>query len=142
MTRTTSPPKKMISQWWYQLQFLTGGSFVLYLCFELYFGSTRPDFPPELLTKIFLNLAYKSLLRVMAVCVRWNAIVAQDPSLAVHMFKKCTQVYVEPGARIYISDACHPRSKDAWIGSRSHEIRTFAPEPEPLRARNYFSPGL
>ncbi|KAJ7464558.1 hypothetical protein FB451DRAFT_1179680 [Mycena latifolia] len=33
------------------------------------------DFSPELLAKIFLNLSYKSLLSVMAVSVKWNAIV-------------------------------------------------------------------
>ncbi|KAJ7742869.1 hypothetical protein B0H16DRAFT_1860684 [Mycena metata] len=45
------------------------------------------DFPPELLTKIFLGLSYKSLLRVLTVCARWKAIVATDPGLSVQLFK-------------------------------------------------------
>ncbi|KAJ7289187.1 hypothetical protein C8J57DRAFT_1706083, partial [Mycena rebaudengoi] len=59
------------------------------------------DFPPELLTKIFLSLPYESLLRVMAVSVRWNAIVTQHPELTVQMFKKSSEVYVEPGSRTH-----------------------------------------
>ncbi|KAJ7509756.1 hypothetical protein B0H11DRAFT_1257484 [Mycena galericulata] len=55
------------------------------------------DFPPELLTKIFLQLSYGSLLSVTAVCVQWNAIVTDDPALRVQMFKKLSKVYVEPG---------------------------------------------
>ncbi|KAF7356261.1 hypothetical protein MVEN_00957600 [Mycena venus] len=56
------------------------------------------EFPTELLTRIFLHLSYKSLLRVEAVCVQWKSIVAKDPELSVQMFKKISQVYVEPGS--------------------------------------------
>lgn len=56
------------------------------------------DFPPELLTRIFLQLSYKSLLSVLAVSVLWNALVTEDPALSVQMFKKRSTVYAEPGA--------------------------------------------
>ncbi|KAJ7181005.1 hypothetical protein C8R46DRAFT_1071171 [Mycena filopes] len=56
------------------------------------------DFPPELLTKIFLHLSFKSLLRVLAVCSRWEAIVKTDASLGVKLFKKLSKVYVEVGS--------------------------------------------
>ncbi|KAJ6530030.1 hypothetical protein DFH09DRAFT_1184421 [Mycena vulgaris] len=55
------------------------------------------DFPPELLTKIFLNLSYKCLLSVLAVSVQWNDIVKQDPALSVQIFKRRSMVYVAPG---------------------------------------------
>ncbi|KAJ7181445.1 hypothetical protein C8R43DRAFT_969175 [Mycena crocata] len=54
------------------------------------------DFPPELLIKIFLKLSYKSLLSVTEVSSQWNAIVAKDPALGVLMFKKPSEVYIEP----------------------------------------------
>jgi hypothetical protein len=49
------------------------------------------------LAKIFLQLSYKSLLRVLAVSVQWNAIVSKDPALSVQMFKRLSTVYVETG---------------------------------------------
>jgi len=64
------------------------------------------DFPPELLTKIFLNLSYKSLLCVLAVSAQWNIIVATDSALGVQMFKKVSKVYVEPG----VGHLCAPDS--------------------------------
>ncbi|KAF8201086.1 hypothetical protein K438DRAFT_635512 [Mycena galopus ATCC 62051] len=78
------------------------------------------EFPPELLTRLFLHLSYKSLLRVQAVCVQWNAIVAKDPQLSVQMFKKLSTVYVEPGC-----------SKPSF----QHESGpgTYAPNSEPVR---------
>ncbi|KAJ7631376.1 hypothetical protein DFH06DRAFT_1224350 [Mycena polygramma] len=59
--------------------------------------SSLSDFPPELLTRVFLQLPYHSLLSVEAVCVQWNALVTQDPELSVKMFRKRSTVYVEPG---------------------------------------------
>ncbi|KAJ7108840.1 hypothetical protein C8R43DRAFT_1043613 [Mycena crocata] len=56
------------------------------------------DFPPELLTRIFLQLSFKSLLCVLAVSAQWNAIVAEDPALKVHMFKSLSKEYVEEGS--------------------------------------------
>ncbi|KAJ7108841.1 hypothetical protein C8R43DRAFT_184568 [Mycena crocata] len=56
------------------------------------------DFPPELLTRIFLQLSYKSLLCVLAVSAQWNAIVADDPALKVQMFKSLSKEYVEEGS--------------------------------------------
>ncbi|KAJ7509760.1 hypothetical protein B0H11DRAFT_2184279 [Mycena galericulata] len=53
-------------------------------------------FAPEILTRIFLHLPYKSLLSVMAVCGQWNAIVIEDPALSVQMFKRASKVYIEP----------------------------------------------
>ncbi|KAJ7656462.1 hypothetical protein DFH06DRAFT_1199592 [Mycena polygramma] len=55
------------------------------------------DFPPELLTRVFLQLPYHSLLSVEAVCVQWNALVTQDPELSAQTFRKRSTVYVEPG---------------------------------------------
>ncbi|KAJ7509759.1 hypothetical protein B0H11DRAFT_2184278 [Mycena galericulata] len=75
------------------------------------------DFPLELLTKIFLHVSYKSLLSVMAVCVQWNAIVTDDPSLSVQMFRKLSKVYVEPG--------CHERMR----GRRSDSSAAEGAEP-------------
>ncbi|KAJ7464538.1 hypothetical protein FB451DRAFT_440910 [Mycena latifolia] len=57
------------------------------------------DFSTEVLTRIFLELSYKSLLSVLAVSVQWNTIVVKDPALRVQMFKKRSTVYVEPGCR-------------------------------------------
>ncbi|KAJ6574600.1 hypothetical protein B0H19DRAFT_1254287 [Mycena capillaripes] len=57
------------------------------------------DFAPEVLTRIFLHLSYRSLLSALAVCVQWNAIVTKDPALSVQLFKKSSKVYVEPGCK-------------------------------------------
>ncbi|KAJ7054671.1 hypothetical protein C8F01DRAFT_1088795 [Mycena amicta] len=46
------------------------------------------DLPPEMLSRIFLQLPYTALLKVQRVCKRWNAIVGEDPALAVQLFKK------------------------------------------------------
>ncbi|KAJ7020600.1 hypothetical protein C8F04DRAFT_1196439 [Mycena alexandri] len=83
------------------------------------------DFPPELLTSILLNLPYKSLLSLQAVCVQWKAIVVADPALSVRPFKKPSKVYVEPGLpagglKAYIS-----------YGLRYEEHTS--PESEPVR---------
>ncbi|KAJ7656466.1 hypothetical protein DFH06DRAFT_471848 [Mycena polygramma] len=76
------------------------------------------DFPPELLTRIFLQLSYKSLLSVLAVSARWNAIVATDTALGVQLFKRLSTVYVEPG------------SDEPWIrGSFSSSCAAASPEP-------------
>ncbi|KAJ7763588.1 hypothetical protein DFH07DRAFT_812536, partial [Mycena maculata] len=53
-------------------------------------------FPLKLLVKIFFHLPYTSLLSVLAVCVKWNVIVAEDPALGVLMFKKLSKVSVGP----------------------------------------------
>ncbi|KAJ7343392.1 hypothetical protein DFH08DRAFT_1081574 [Mycena albidolilacea] len=64
--------------------------------FTWFYVATSPtDFPPELLPRIFLQLSYISSLRAEAVCVQWNAIVAQDPELSVQMFKKRSKLYVK-----------------------------------------------
>ncbi|KAJ7699016.1 hypothetical protein B0H17DRAFT_1129554 [Mycena rosella] len=57
------------------------------------------DFSPEVLTTIFLKLSYKSLLAVLEVSVKWDAIIVKDPYLRVQMFKKRSKLYVEPGCR-------------------------------------------
>ncbi|KAJ7631374.1 hypothetical protein DFH06DRAFT_703102 [Mycena polygramma] len=75
------------------------------------------DFPPELVTRIFLQLSYKSLLAVLAVCTQWNAIVAKDPALSVQMFKRLSTVYVDPG------------STEPWVRSSF----CAASSPEPIR---------
>ncbi|KAJ7509757.1 hypothetical protein B0H11DRAFT_1257465 [Mycena galericulata] len=77
------------------------------------------DFPPELLAKIFLQLSYRSLLSVVAVSVQWNSIVTDDPALGVQMFKKGSEVYVEPG--------CHERMQ--WF----HPDPAAAEAAEPIR---------
>ncbi|KAJ7892800.1 hypothetical protein B0H14DRAFT_2685749 [Mycena olivaceomarginata] len=77
------------------------------------------DFPPEVLTKIFRLLSYESLLAVQAVCVQWHAIVGDDPELGVHMFKRMSKVYVEPG------------SPEPF--SQSHKEATLADGTEPVR---------
>jgi hypothetical protein len=64
------------------------------ICFQ-----SLKAFAPELLTRIFLQLSYKSILRVEAVCVEWKAIVSKHPELKVQMFKKLSKEFVEPGAR-------------------------------------------
>ncbi|KAJ7117573.1 hypothetical protein C8R44DRAFT_738468 [Mycena epipterygia] len=82
------------------------------------------DFPPELLTRIFLQLSYKSLLSVLAVSVQWNAIVTDDPALSVQMFKKLSRMYVEPGCV----------EVDARKGFRDDVNNQAAANAEPVRA--------
>ncbi|KAK7033794.1 hypothetical protein R3P38DRAFT_3185673 [Favolaschia claudopus] len=54
-------------------------------------------FSPEVLTRIFLFLSYKSLLSVLAVCVQWNRLVFEDPALSVQIFKRPSKKYIAPG---------------------------------------------
>ncbi|KAF7377910.1 F-box domain-containing protein [Mycena sanguinolenta] len=56
----------------------------------------RDDFPTELIAKILCNLPYRSLLAVLGVSKRFNAIVTEDPELSVQLFKKSSKVYVKP----------------------------------------------
>lgn len=71
------------------------------------------DFPVELLTKVFLNLSYESLLSVSAVCAQWNELVAQDPALSVQTFKRLSTVYVPPGC--YRHDSGEKRRRDESV---------------------------
>ncbi|KAJ6461085.1 hypothetical protein C8R45DRAFT_1029139 [Mycena sanguinolenta] len=57
----------------------------------------RDDFPTELIAKILCNLPYRSLLAVLSVSRRFNAILTEDPELSIQLFKKSSKVYVEPG---------------------------------------------
>jgi hypothetical protein len=92
------------------------------------------------LTKIFRLLSYESLLVVQAVCVQWHAIVGDDPELGVHMFKRMSKVYVEPGAIITLSvqaQFCLVLIH-GWAGSpepfsQSHKEATLADGTEPVR---------
>ncbi|KAJ7254685.1 hypothetical protein B0H12DRAFT_552087 [Mycena haematopus] len=84
--------------------------------------SSIGDFSPELSTRIFLLLSYKSLLCVEAVCAQWKAILTEDPELSVQMFKKLSKVYAEPGC-------CGPS-----FGSDARTTRSKAgPKDEPIR---------
>ncbi|KAJ7066324.1 hypothetical protein C8F01DRAFT_1122940 [Mycena amicta] len=54
------------------------------------------EFPPELLSKIFIDLPYRSLLAVQRVSKKWNGVVEGDTDLGKLLFKKKTKVYLEP----------------------------------------------
>ncbi|KAJ6461084.1 hypothetical protein C8R45DRAFT_538261 [Mycena sanguinolenta] len=54
------------------------------------------DIPTELIVKILCKLPYRSLLVVLGVSKRFNAILTEDPELSVQLFKRLSKVYVEP----------------------------------------------
>ncbi|KAJ7066210.1 hypothetical protein C8F01DRAFT_1122617 [Mycena amicta] len=55
------------------------------------------DFPPELLAEILLRLPYWDLLRAACVSKLWRDLLQAEPALQVRMFKKPSDVYVDPG---------------------------------------------
>ncbi|KAJ7022101.1 hypothetical protein C8F04DRAFT_1194828 [Mycena alexandri] len=78
------------------------------------------DFPPELLTSILLNLPYKSLLSLQAVCVQWKAIVVADPASVSSRLRNPVRCLPAGGLKAYIS-----------YGLRYEEHTS--PESEPVR---------
>ncbi|KAJ7180999.1 hypothetical protein C8R46DRAFT_1028360 [Mycena filopes] len=60
-------------------------------------GGLPDDFPPEIMSGIFLGLPYRDLLRISGVSKKWKNIIEADPAICVQRFKKASQTDVEPG---------------------------------------------
>ncbi|KAJ7060179.1 hypothetical protein C8F01DRAFT_1253510 [Mycena amicta] len=103
------------------------------------------DLPPEMLSRIFLQLPYTALLKVQRVCKRWNAIVGEDPALAVQLFKKKSSEYVDAGdgqsaswpLKKTIAESSqevriHPAAQIVWYsGAMELEDIRISPKTEP-----------
>ncbi|KAJ7066336.1 hypothetical protein C8F01DRAFT_1122963 [Mycena amicta] len=59
------------------------------------------EFPPELLSKVFVGLPYYSLLDAQLVSKRWSAVINGDSELLKLLFKKRTKVFLEANTTTY-----------------------------------------
>ncbi|KAJ7066328.1 hypothetical protein C8F01DRAFT_697989 [Mycena amicta] len=77
------------------------------------------EFPSELLSKIFIDLPYRSLLAVQRVSKRWRAVVNADSELLKLLFKKRTQVFL----------ASNTTRHEEGV----HGLLIYSPSTEPVR---------